>query len=295
VRWRGPPWPGGSEQSVPPGFPGSEPADPADPAPDRSEPSAAGQSPEVRCDEPDDRADQEEQVQGDLEEQPRPTPRRARPSRLRARPRRRPIRRAVERIGSIPVAFWPGLAETSVPSNFLGARTTVSTPRVAILPSRAAAAPGVEPQPRTGRRLPPGLRLFGSVVGAVYAALADPLVGADEAARERRAAQIRRAGMLAAGGALTAVFVYSIFPVRTYLDQRAATQRARERLEIISQENERLADQAEELRDPETVEEIARRDYGLVLPGEESYGVLPPPEETTTTAPTTTTTVPRPP
>jgi len=91
------------------------------------------------------------------------------------------------------------------------------------------------------------------------------------------------------------VFVYSIFPVRTYLDQRAATQRARERLEIISQENERLADQAEELRDPETVEEIARRDYGLVLPGEESYGVLPPPEDTTTTAPTTTTTVPRPP
>jgi cell division protein FtsB len=132
------------------------------------------------------------------------------------------------------------------------------------------------------------------VVSAVYAALADPLVGADETAREQRAAQVRRAGTVTATVALGAVLIYAIFPVRTYLDQRAATQRARERIEVISQENERLAERAEELRDPETVEEIARRDYGLVLPNEESYGVLPPPAATTTTAPTTTT-VPSPP
>jgi cell division protein FtsB len=33
------------------------------------------------------------------------------------------------------------------------------------------------------------------------------------------------------------------------------------------------------LRDPETVEEIARRDHNLVMPGEESYAILPPPAQ----------------
>ena len=32
-----------------------------------------------------------------------------------------------------------------------------------------------------------------------------------------------------------------------------------------------------ELENPEAVEEIARRDYGMVYPGEEPYGILPVP------------------
>jgi cell division protein FtsB len=125
------------------------------------------------------------------------------------------------------------------------------------------------------------------VAAAVYAALADPLVGGDEKAREQRALRMRRAGVAAGSAALAALLVYAIFPVRTILDQRTATQRARERLEKISAENERLESQTEELRDPAKVEEMGRRDYGLVFPGQESYGVLPPPAPTTTTTTTT--------
>jgi cell division protein FtsB len=81
------------------------------------------------------------------------------------------------------------------------------------------------------------------------------------------------------------VMVYAIFPVRTYLDQRSSTQSREEELDVLSDANDRLAERAEELRDQETVEEIARRDYGLIFPGEEPYAVLPAPESSTTTTP----------
>jgi cell division protein FtsB len=70
-----------------------------------------------------------------------------------------------------------------------------------------------------------------------------------------------------------------VFPVRTYLNQRSETNRARQQLEVLREENDRLEQRADELRDPETVEETARRDYSLVMPGEEPYTILPAPEQ----------------
>jgi cell division protein FtsB len=93
---------------------------------------------------------------------------------------------------------------------------------------------------------------------------------------------------VAASAALALLLFYAIFPVRTILDQRSATGRSLEEREVLREANERLAERAEQLRDPEVVEEIARRDYGLVYPGEEPYAVLPPPVGTTSTTPTTT-------
>jgi cell division protein FtsB len=87
---------------------------------------------------------------------------------------------------------------------------------------------------------------------------------------------------------LALMLIYALFPVRTYLNQRSATDRARQQIDVLSRENERLAERADELRDEEAVEEIARRELGLVMPGEESYGVFPAPTDeapTTTTAP----------
>jgi cell division protein FtsB len=118
----------------------------------------------------------------------------------------------------------------------------------------------------------------------------DRLLPADEEARRRRLAGLRRMGMRVASLTLAAMLLYAVFPVRTYLNQRAATERAREQIEVLSRENDRLEQRAEDLRDPETVEEIARRELGLVKPGEESYGILPAPEANE--APVTTTTVP---
>ena len=133
----------------------------------------------------------------------------------------------------------------------------------------------------------PSPRSLQKVAMAVYAALADPIVNADPEARERRTLQVRRFGVLAGSAALAVVLIYAIFPVRTYLEQRAATQRARERIDKLSEANAELEQRKEQLRDDDTVEEIARRDYQLVFPGEESYGLLPPP-----VPPTTTTTAP---
>ncbi len=196
--------------------------------------------------------------------------------------------RAIHRLEVASSALWPGNQGSSLPADFL--RTSPRPADRAPVAGASGLAPtaAIGTAPKKDRRGPPGIRHLGAVVAAVYAALSDPVAASDEAAREQRAAQVRRAGMIAACGALAAVLIYSIFPVGLYLDQRVASDRARERLEVISEENDRLAERADELRDPETVEEIARRDYGLVLPGEEPYGVLPPPAETTTTAPTTT-------
>jgi cell division protein FtsB len=127
-------------------------------------------------------------------------------------------------------------------------------------PSRAAAATN------GNRRLVPSLRL-------------DRPAPIDEEARERRNARLRWLGTRVGSVALTGLLVYAVFPVRTYLSQRSDTNRAREQLEVLSEENERLEQRVAELRDPETVEEIARRDHNLVMPGEESYAILPPPEQ----------------
>jgi cell division protein FtsB len=127
-------------------------------------------------------------------------------------------------------------------------------------PSRAAAATN------GNRRLVPSLRL-------------DRPAPIDEEARERRNARLRWLGTRVGSVALTGLLVYAVFPVRTYLSQRSDTNRAREQLDVLSEENERLEQRVAELRDPETVEEIARRDHNLVMPGEESYAILPPPEQ----------------
>lgn len=107
----------------------------------------------------------------------------------------------------------------------------------------------------------------------------DRLAPIDDEARERRHARLRWLGTRVGSVALAGLLVYAVFPVRTYLNQRSETNRAREQLEVVSEENDRLEQRADELRDPETIEEIARRDHNLVMPGEESYAILPPPEQ----------------
>lgn len=142
----------------------------------------------------------------------------------------------------------------------------------------------------SAKRRPSPLRppqRLNSIVAAVYAALADPLAADSAEEREQRAARVREVGLLAASTALVAVLIYGIFPVRTFLDQRSSTAEAEERLEKLSEANERLKREAEQLRDDDEIEMRARSDYGWVFPGEESYGVTPPP-----VAPTTTTTAP---
>lgn len=85
--------------------------------------------------------------------------------------------------------------------------------------------------------------------------------------------------VVALGGLL---FLF-ILPGRTWLQQRSAMSSAERRLHLLNTENAALARRAAELQSSGYVEQIARERYGLVLPGETAYGILPPTATTTTT------------
>lgn len=125
------------------------------------------------------------------------------------------------------------------------------------------------------------------VVEALAGLNFDRLLPGDDEARARRAAFLRRVAIGLTGVAAVAFAIYAIFPVRTFIDQQSATDRARERLEVFQRENELLEEERRDLRTDERIEQEAR-EMGFVLPGEELYGVLPAPEAPGSTTTTTT-------
>lgn len=81
-------------------------------------------------------------------------------------------------------------------------------------------------------------------------------------------------------GALVFLFV---LPGRTWLQQNRAMSQAQRRLGVLNAENAALTRRAAQLQNPAYVEQIARQQYGLVMPGEQAYGILLPTASTTTT------------
>ncbi|HEX6423624.1 MAG TPA: septum formation initiator family protein [Acidimicrobiales bacterium] len=145
-------------------------------------------------------------------------------------------------------------------------------------------------RPRPSR---PGERSPGRVRRALSGLSFDRLLPDDDEARQRRAARLRRAGMGVTGAILAAVVIYAVFPVRTAVDLRTSTDRARERLAAFQEENARLEEEARDLREDERIEQEAR-ELGLVMPGEELYGILPAPEAPAEQGASTTTSTTRP-
>ena len=117
----------------------------------------------------------------------------------------------------------------------------------------------------------------------------------DPEARAERLARLRRVGLRAAAVAVAAAMVYTVFPVRTALNLWAAEDRARERQAAFERENEILEEEIADLQRDERIE-VEAREQGMVLPGEESYGIMPAPAapgagaSTSTTVPQTTST-----
>ncbi len=70
------------------------------------------------------------------------------------------------------------------------------------------------------------------------------------------------------------LFVF-VFPTRTYLGQRGETKNVEQRLELLREENRRLAEETDRLMTDEEIERIAREEYNLVRPGETPYAVVP--------------------
>ncbi len=77
------------------------------------------------------------------------------------------------------------------------------------------------------------------------------------------------------------VFLF-VLPGRIWLAQGRAAAVAKRQDRALSQENAVLAQQAAQLRSPAYIEQLGRQEFGLVMPGEQAYAVLP-----ATTPPTT--------
>ncbi len=92
---------------------------------------------------------------------------------------------------------------------------------------------------------------------------------------------VRRAGRFVGlgvgGAALCVVLAFAVFPTSTYLDQRAGTAEAEERLAVLRAQNEAYEERIARLETTEEIERLAREQYNLVFPGEEAYAVLPAP------------------
>jgi cell division protein FtsB len=85
------------------------------------------------------------------------------------------------------------------------------------------------------------------------------------------------------------VFLF-VLPGRTWLAQGRARAAAQRQDAALSRENAALAERVSELQSSAYVEQLAREQFGLVLPGEQAYGILLPAASTTTTTTTTTAT-----
>jgi cell division protein FtsB len=79
--------------------------------------------------------------------------------------------------------------------------------------------------------------------------------------------------------AFVVVLVVAVFPTRTYLAQRASTAEAEARLAELEEQNHALERRIESLGEPEEIERLAREEFGLVMPGEEAYHILPLPAD----------------
>lgn len=86
----------------------------------------------------------------------------------------------------------------------------------------------------------------------------------------RRAAWLLLASVTAVG-----VLLLFVFPVRTLLSQRRQVAAVRHEIAVLNRENSILSARSAALQSPGYVEQLARSQYGMVLPGEKAYAVLP--------------------
>ena len=84
--------------------------------------------------------------------------------------------------------------------------------------------------------------------------------------------------LLVVGVVVVGIVLLGVFPARTYLAQRRDLEATEAKLEILSEQNESLEQQAARLHTDEEIERLAREQYNLVKPGEEAYAILPAPE-----------------
>ena len=74
-----------------------------------------------------------------------------------------------------------------------------------------------------------------------------------------------------------ATWKWGVLPVSNWVDQRDEIARLELELREIQASNAALRSEIQLLHTDTEIERIARRDFGLVYPGEEAYAILPQP------------------
>jgi cell division protein FtsL len=74
---------------------------------------------------------------------------------------------------------------------------------------------------------------------------------------------------------VTALLLYMVVPLRTYLAQRDRLAQLEHQTQILQQQNARLQTEVRELNDPAYLERIARECLGMVKPGEIGFIIVP--------------------
>jgi cell division protein FtsB len=70
------------------------------------------------------------------------------------------------------------------------------------------------------------------------------------------------------------ILFVGVFPTQTYLQQKSEADDLRAELSAIETHNAELQARADALHDDEAIELLARKEWGLVFPGEESYAIV---------------------
>jgi cell division protein FtsB len=66
----------------------------------------------------------------------------------------------------------------------------------------------------------------------------------------------------------------AVYPLRQYVSQRERIERLQAKQQALTAENARLERERARLEDPAYVQQLAKRDYHLVAPGEEAWVVV---------------------
>jgi cell division protein FtsB len=85
----------------------------------------------------------------------------------------------------------------------------------------------------------------------------------------------RLAWVLLASVTVVGVLLLFVFPARTLLGQDRDIVATEQRIGALDHESALLKERVAALRDPATVERIARERYGLTLPGRRAFVILP--------------------
>jgi cell division protein FtsB len=87
--------------------------------------------------------------------------------------------------------------------------------------------------------------------------------------------RIARARLALGALALVAILFVFVFPTRSYLAQRRQVQDEQHKVDVLREQNDKLQAEAIRLQSRAVQEQMARKDFHRVYPGEQVYDIVP--------------------